>query len=203
MVYFKVKALVVVLLATIIGCENDSHLLSYSESGINERYCFGAMRDTLNKFNNYDAELRNSNYHYIKKVDLLKLIRSEKKVYLEQINSFFDFSSDVETYLIENKESRFLILVGGAIGATGIGVAYWNYQIYSLDKSKPVVEFSSLIKTPYSSYVDTKGRACHIEVDDDYPRPAGEIEIKLDYKPILITVFREENKEASINFHCK
>jgi hypothetical protein len=188
----------------LFGCKISSNKgSSYSENGASKMNCFEDIKDTLTKLDCYDQLLKSSSYNRINKNVLFKLVQSENNNYKEQISNFFEGSDNVETYLLGNEENRSLILIGKALGATGIGVGYWNYQYYPLNKNEPVIEFSSIIKTPYSFYIDKKGAIKHIEIEDDYPRPANGEYIKLDYLPILIHVFNKKDKKLTIEFHCK
>jgi hypothetical protein len=200
MVYRKIRTMLFVLLTVLTGCKSSPQGLPYSKNRVNERYCFMEIKDTLAKSNNYEAGLGNSDYITIEKTDLLKMLQP-REGYLKSVNDFFDFSIDVEIYLMENGKRSYIILIGKAVGATGIGVDYWNYQCYPIE-GDTVIEFSSLVKTPYSLYIDSNGKINHIEIEDNYPSPASGEEVKLDYISLILNVFKEEVKTTSLNFKC-
>jgi hypothetical protein len=120
----------------------------------------------------------------------------------EQVNKFFEGSHNVETFLVKNKSKEIILLIGKANRATGIGVDYWNYQAFSTEVNEPMLEFPSLIKTPYAIFLNNNGKIGHYQVEDEYPRPVSG-EANPDYFPLIITVFNGKNKESEITVKCR
>lgn len=198
------KTVVLVFLYILYGCKmGNTDVLPYKENGANNQYCFDEIKDTLTKINDYKNMLKKCNYNLISRTHMFELLSSPNETYQERINKFYEESDSVEAFTMNNNGSLALILIGKALGATGIGVDYWNYQYYSLDKSDLAFEFSSLIRTPYSVYLDTNGEISHIEIEDDFPRPASGEAVQLDYMPLLIHIVTNYKVESTLEFPCK
>lgn len=205
MVYFETKKVkfIFFLFFVLLGCKNSKNYVSvFSENEVNKQYCFEEIENRLTKIDGYTYLLEKTEYSSINRHILFKLLRSERKDYLESVFHFFEGSKNVEAYLMGDLENRSIILIGKALGATGIGVEYWNYQFYQLTKNEPVIEFSSLIKSPYSVYIDSIGELKHLEIEDVYPRPANGEDLKLDFIPLQIHVFNGIARKSTIEFHC-
>ena len=195
--YFKIIILSVLAASK---CINVSFSI-YSDDAEKETYCYNAIRDELDSKIGYKLLLKNSSYNRTDKENLLKVLKSNNQS-KEHVNKFFEGSHNVETFLVKNKRKEIILLVGKANGATGIGVDYWNYQNIFVEEDEPMLEFSSLIKTPHSIFINNTGSISHIDVDDNYPRPANGEEVQLDFFPMLVNVFNGNNKEIEFSLKC-
>ncbi|MGE9310815.1 hypothetical protein ACLOAU_04195 [Niabella sp. CJ426] len=194
----KIASLLIVMSA----CNSNTSLKPYSDESEKQIFCYETIKEDLNRLINYKTVLANSTYYNIDKEGGSLLLKENKEL-KEQFNEFFDQNIEVEPFLIKTKNNRILLLIGKAAGATGIGVNYWNYKGYSIDVGSPILDFSSLLKTPYSLYENDKDEVHYIEVDDNYPRPAGGEDINLKYVPVLLRVFNGRAKVLEIETKCK
>jgi hypothetical protein len=201
------KQVILCLLTIVIGfsCNNEPSKALHNESisiyteEKNDKYCFNNIFDSLNK-NEY---LDNIRYYKISDKKSLKNFFKDK-YYLKSIENFYEYNSFIENYFFEHSNKKYLILIGQAKGATGIGVNYWNYECILLTERSDIIKFSSLSRTPFSIYLNDKGRLFYLEVLDNYPRPASGEEIKLDYYPVIARLVNENgNIINKIEYDCK
>lgn len=212
MVHIKITNIVslsAVLFLIIWGCQiPNSRNRSYSDvvlsnnlDSINKRYCFAQIRDSLIKSD--VITLAKEEQITYKKVDKAKLLKDRRIKHLsDEVTEFYEFTVFTDSYIMKYQNEELLIMIGQAAGATGIGVDYWNYRCYSLNSDLVIPEFASLVKTPFSVFIDSEGEIGHLEIEDNRPRPAGGEEVKLKYMPLLINVFRG-NKRSAIEFKCR
>lgn len=168
-----------------------------SEKQNKNNYCFYAILDSLNKtnyLNNIDFKNQDTRYY-----------KCSQKCVIQNtsILKFYEYTNFNEEYVLENSDKKYLILIGKARGATGIGVDYWSYEFYSLDEDIKILEFASLAKTPHSIFFNKNNQLYYITVDDNYPRPAGS-EVKLDYYPVIGSIINKSGKVVEeIYFKCR
>lgn len=201
------KQVILYLFTMMVGfsCNNEPPKTIHKES-INlyteeksYKYCFNNIFDSLNK-NEY---IYNIKYYKIIDKESLKNF-SKNKYYLKSIENFYEYNSFIENYFFEHSNKKYLILIGQAKGATGIGVNYWNYECILLTVESDIIKFSSLSKTPLSIFLNDEGRLFYLEVLDNYPRPASGEEIKLDYYPVIARLVNENGKIINkIEYDCK
>ena len=130
---------------------------------INSAYNYPCIIDSLL---NYCPRLYDGiNYEVISKEDLI----NSKEFCTKSIDDFYKHTLFSESYLMTHNNNKYLILVGQPAGATGLGTDYWYYECYPVREEVPVLDFSSLIKTPYSLFFD-KEVFClsHIEVTKEF-----------------------------------
>lgn len=176
---------------------NKDIILYTSEK--NDKYCLKTILDSLNEHKYLDS---NKYYNVNKKESIDNFY--EKDYYSKSIDDFYLYNSFVEIYLLENLNAKYLILIGQARGATGIGVDYWNYECLLLTEKSNIIKFSSLSKSPFSIYFNEKEELCYLEVLDNYPRPANGEEIQLDYYPIIAKLVKENGEVVGrIEYNCK
>ncbi|MFV0530507.1 MAG: hypothetical protein ACK5MD_03625 [Flavobacteriales bacterium] len=129
-----------------LECKNNLSL--YERKRVkNDNYCFNTISDSLNK----KGALNRNKYYEIKNNASLDNFY-KNNYYDELIKNFYQYNSFVERYILENFNRKYLILIGQAKGATGIGIDYWNYECFLLTKKSDVIKFSSLSKTPLSLF---------------------------------------------------
>lgn len=211
MVYIKMTNIVsipAVLFLIILGCQSpNSQNKSYFDvvlpnnlDSINKRYCFSQIRDSLIKSN--VLNLAKGEQTTYKKADNVKLLKDRRvKRLSDEVTEFYEFTFFTDSYIMKYQNEELLIMIGQAAGATGIGVDYWNYRCYSLNSDLVIPEFVSLVKTPFSVFIDSEGEIGHLEIEDNRPRPAGGKEVELKYMPLLINVFSGA-KKSTIEFKC-
>lgn len=73
-----------------------------------------------------------------------------------RVEEFYEFTVFTEAFQLKFRDKDYLILLGQAAGATGIGVGYREYECYEYGNETPVLEFSSLISTPLAVFFDNK-----------------------------------------------
>ncbi|WP_448607151.1 hypothetical protein [Paenimyroides ceti] len=174
-------------------------MVSYKYSSIkNDNYCFNDVFDSL-----YNEKLLNDN-RYFKIVNDSLSDFYKKTEYTELIQQFCEYTFLNEAYVLKSGVNNYLVLIGKSRGATGIGVDYWNYQCYSLEKKSKAIEFSSLSKTPKSIFFSKENGLHFITIDDNYPRPADGKELKLNYYPIIGSLYNEKEEIIkTIDYNCQ
>lgn len=202
MVYNKIIT-IFFLSVTMWACESKVHLTPYSIADEKKIYCFQTIKDELEKVTNYNVLLKNSIYSRIGKESALRLLKKNNKAIRDKFAAFFDQNDNVESFVVEYNSKKVIILIGKALGASGIGVDYWNYKVFSIGNDNIIIEFSSLIKTPYSLYLDYDKNINYFEVENDYPRPANNEIADLEYLPVILRVFDNNVKKHEVGFKCK
>jgi hypothetical protein len=164
----------------------------------NFKYCFSIILDSLNTKEPLD------NNKYLEISESTSLYKLYKNHYYDKIiEDFNKYHFFTEKYILENSNTKYLILIGQTKGATGIGVNYWNYECFPLNKKDMVIKFSSLSKTPLSIFFNTKNQLRYLTIDDNYPHPASGT-IQLDYYPIISYLYNNNNEVINkINLNCK
>lgn len=163
-----------------------------------DNYCFNSVFDSLYNdkvldYNEYFKIINDSLDEFYKKTD-----------YTELVQQFYEYTFLNEAYVLRGREHKYLVVIGKSRGATGIGVDYWNYQCYSLEKKSKVIKFASLSKTPRSIFFDKEDNLRFITIDDNYPRPADGQELKLSYYPIIGSLYNEKEEVVkTIDYDCK
>lgn len=120
----------------------------------------------------------------------------------EEINIFCSFTEKVSFYKFSANNEHYIIAIGKALEATGIGVDYWSYLCYDINQDKVILEFPSLINTPYSIFLKEDGTICHVEVDDNYPRPASGEVPELDHYPVFVALFEGDKEMKHVEYKC-
>jgi len=179
--------------------ERKDLMIPYKHNIIqDDKYCFNGVFDSL--YN--DRVLGNNEY--------LKIITNsldefcKKTDYTEMVQQFYEYTFFNEAYVLKGGGQKYLVLIGKSRGATGIGVDYWNYQFYSLEKKSKIIEFASLSKTPLSIFFDAEDNLYFITIDDNYPRPADGKELELNYYPIIASLYNEKEEIIkTIDYNCE
>ena len=195
------------MILIVLGCDNPEQrntqasevLLSNDEDSIGHMYCFSQIKDSLEKTGILNLSNDEIIYDEIAKDDLL----NDKKIesLADQVNEFYEFTFFTVAYKLKYKNQQYLIMIGQAAGATGLGVDYWNYRLYSLDSDVVIPEFSSLVKTPLSFFFNNKGELGYFQFEHSYQRTTNGSTIEHKSIPLLVHIF-ENNKEFTIEYRC-
>ena len=89
-------------------------------------------------------------FRILSKKDCLKL----KWMKEGRVEEFYEFTFFTEAFQLQLGNKNYLILLGQAAGATGIGADYREYECYEYGNETPVLKFSSLISTPFAMFFD-------------------------------------------------
>jgi hypothetical protein len=126
---------------------------------------------------------------------------------IKEMESFAGGVSDNNLYLIRSAQHEYLVMIGQALGASGIGVYYWNYLIVPLDLNKTVIKFGSVSSNPKSIKIDNSGTIYYTQVDQNYyPRPAADSDSELEHFPLIVSLFSYENgrnKKVEFKYNCR
>lgn len=213
MVNYKINIYIIILITIfcISACKKESEVFTFDRSKKKEltnvadnkrdKYCFKIVRNRL-KTHLLDKNKTHSYYFIISKEELLQNSVLKEKDYFKSIEKFYQDTFFSESYILEQHDVQYLILIGQSRGATGIGVDYWSYECYGLNDENKIIRFSSLSKTPYSVFFDNE-KLEYITVDDNYPRPASG-PVKLNYYPVIGSLYSEKgNLLKQIEYDCK
>ncbi len=204
MVQVKIKHIVFMLTCMLLGaCNMSTQRVNDLKGDVVvehplelDRYCFSFIRDSL-------EEKINIKSNKIYTIEYSKFRKTRNKNSFKKFDEFIEFSSDVEFFLIETNDEHLLVLIGKALGVTGVGDDYWNYCFGKLDTEKRY-EFGSLAKSPFSIFIDELGNLKYIELMDNYPRPANGSVINLDHFPVVVSVYDVNNQlDISFDFECR
>ncbi len=141
----------------------------------------------------------NNIYYHFKDLDCLELYLKEEVAlkYSREINDFISYSTECSAYICKDKEKKYLIIIGKAIGASGIGHLYWNF-IYT-DLKEDIQYRSSLVNTPFSFQLK-ENQVHFVEINDNFSLEEYEKEDTLNLSILKYIDNKVENKE---NFMCK
>ena len=89
-------------------------------------------------------------FRTLTKKDCLKL----KWMKEDRVEEFYEFTFFTEAFQLKLGNKDYLILLGQAAGATGIGADYREYECYEYGNKTPVLKFFSLISTPFAVFFD-------------------------------------------------
>lgn len=89
-------------------------------------------------------------FRTLSKKDCLKL----KWMKEDRVEEFYEFTRYTEAFQLKFGDKDYLILLGQAAGATGTGVDYREYECYEYGNKTPILEFFSLISTPFAVFFD-------------------------------------------------
>lgn len=89
-------------------------------------------------------------FRTLTKKDCLKL----KWMKEDRVEEFYEFTDFTEAFQLKLGDKDYLILLGQAAGATGIGADYREYECYEYGNKTPVLKFFSLISTPFAVFFD-------------------------------------------------
>lgn len=89
-------------------------------------------------------------FRTLTKKDCLKL----KWMKEDRVEEFYEFTVFTEAFQLQFENKYYLILLGQAAGATGIGVGYREYECYEYGNETPILKFFSLISTPFAVFFD-------------------------------------------------
>jgi hypothetical protein len=175
----------------------DECFLEKIELSSETQFCFNLIYDSLILFESVSG----NEYYAI--LDTLPAERFDfNNFYSKSIKEFYEHARFIKAYLLKKESEKYLILIGQAKGATGIGVDNWSYRYYCLTEKSDFVEFYSISKTPFSFFLNKELKPRSIYILDYYPRPASG-EVKLEYHHVqgrLVNEYKEELKR--MNYNC-
>ncbi|MBT2622849.1 hypothetical protein [Chryseobacterium sp. ISL-6] len=199
MVHFKIIFQCLLLSAILLSCNNKNLLEELNLNSKNslkfenfeKQFCFDKVYKLANKTISKESE-----YYPLDTTQVYKLLEKNNMPIAKKFEDFVSYSTDVKFYLLQNQNQHIIIAIGKASGASGIGADYWNYLCYSVSERKEL-KFGSLINSPYSVFAADNNSINYVEIVDNIPRPASGEVIKLEYTPLIITVYNSESKQLS------
>ncbi|WP_312769911.1 hypothetical protein [Epilithonimonas sp.] len=206
MVYIKAKKIVFLLLLSLsTGCKkqnkrtsiNTENLSLYIVANTDSNYCSATILDSLRKGSTNDKSKNQTLYYNIEKnilLENLNLIQNN----LNNITEFYDLTVLTKSYIMKSEDQEFVILIGQASGATGVGVDYWNYRCYAINNDSFEIKFSSLINSPLSLFIDNDGKVKHIEVEKKF----YDYENEERNRSLIVNLFKDNHKISSSYYNC-
>lgn len=139
-------------------------------------------------------------YYQFKDIDCLESYLKDNDAtlkYHKEISEFLDYSDNCSAYICEEKGKKYLIIIGKAIGASGIGHLYWNYMYTDLEKD--INYRSSLVKNPFSFQI-MDNKVHFIEINDNFSIEEYEENETID---LMILKYLNDEIKSKENFVCK
>lgn len=168
---------------------------------INKKYCFDAVKDSLIESNVVKLSKQLTTYD---KFDKDVLLNDKRLQHLfRAIEEFDEITVFSGFYLMRHSSSEYLIMIGQAAGATGIGVDYWNYRCYALESDLIITDFHSLVKTPFSFYSDNQNKLHYIIIEGNSSAATPGNEEGVDNTSLRVSLFNTVGIEAVMDFPCK